>query len=389
MLPLRSKNPPESLPIATMVLIGLNLLVFALTVDPSLHIRAEVAQNYALSLGHISPVTLLAHLFLHENLLHVFGNMWFLYLFGFAVEGRLRALKFLLIYLGAGLFASLVQLIFFGGHGVYLLGASGAIMGVLGAALYLFPFGQVQFISGFGPASWQLSNWNMISVAIYYVGMDVLFIFVEGGSSSVAHLAHIAGALAGFGICAAMRPVRDSQRASEAKAMLHEVGDRSMLASSELAAMAVNAPKDTNLILNWMQRNIRDGSVKADCMDAFLSLLPRIIQKEPAPSVGFVLISLLAIDTPIASSHLLKVAHSLEVSDEGAMAKRLYDAVLRDANSSSSDLELALFRTGFIFEKLHEPKEAARSYGELIERFPMSAMAGQAQHRIEQLPFSR
>jgi len=387
-LPLRSKNPPESLPIATISLIAINLVVFALTVDQTWHIRSGVAHSVGLTGSNITPVTLIGHLFLHENLLHVLGNMWFLYLFGFAVEGRLKATKFLLIYFGAGIAAALIQLAVFGG-GSYLVGASGAIMGVLGAALYVFPFGEVQFISGIGPASWQLSTWTMISVSLYYLGMDLLFVFVHGSSSNVAHLAHIAGAVAGFGICAAMRPARDSRTASRAKAMLHELKDRTLLSSSELGAMAVNNPNDTNLILNWMQRNIRDGNVKPDCLGAFLRLLPRIIQKEQAPSVGFVLISLLAIDTPIKSVHLLKVARSLEASDEGAVARRLYESVLRNPKSSSSDIEAALFRTALVYERMNDPKEAASTYRELLDRFPMCPMAEQAKMRLARLPLFR
>ena len=283
--------------------------------------------------------------------------------------------------------AALIHLAVFGGDGSTMVGASGAIMGVLGAALYLFPFGQVQFVAGLGPSRWQLSTWNMISVAVYYLGMDVLFMFL--GGTGVAHLAHIVGAGVGFGICAAFRPPRDSRQASQAKAMLHETKDRSMLSSMELAAMAVNNPHDTNLILSWMQRNIRDGSVHKECLEAFLRLLPRIIQKEQGPSVGFVLISLLAIDTPIKSVHLLKVARSLEASDEGAMARRLYEYVLRNPKSSSEDITAALFRSALVFEGLNDPKQAALTYGELIERFPMSPMAGQAKMRLERLPLYR
>ncbi len=377
------------MPVATISLLVANLLIFALTVSPLLEIRPEVADAFALSRSNASLVTLITHLFLHQNVLHVLGNMWFLYIFGFAVEGRLRAGRFLAIYFGSGIFASLLQLWIFGGSGAYLAGASGAIMGVLGAALYLFPHGQVQFIWGFGPSRWQMSTWNMMFVAAYYLGLDLLFIFLGGFTSGVAHLAHIAGAAIGFGICYAFRPTRDTRQASEAKAMLTETKELSMLSSSELSAMARVNPNDTGLILAWMQRNIRDGNVRKDCSDAFLRLLPRIIEVEQGPSVGFVLVALLAIDTPIRSVHLLKVARSLEAADEGTMARRLYESVLRNSKSSSADIQAALFRLALIHEGMNQTKEAALTYGELLERYPMSPMAGQARMRLDNLPLYR
>src|SRR2546423_5337200 len=145
LLPLRSKNPPERFPIGTLCLIGINLLVFALTVDDTLHVRAEVLRTAGISLANFNPFSLIAHLFVHANLLHLAGNMWFLYLFGFAAEGRLRTPRFLVVYFAAGFAGSLLHQAMFGQVNAdsFSYGASGAIMGVMGGALFMFPFSKV------------------------------------------------------------------------------------------------------------------------------------------------------------------------------------------------------------------------------------------------------
>ncbi|HEY3781393.1 MAG TPA: rhomboid family intramembrane serine protease [Fimbriimonadaceae bacterium] len=387
LLPLRSKNPPESFPYATVSLITLNIIVFAATVDNTMHVRQDVVTAAALSAAHFNPLSLLTHMFLHENLLHITGNMWFLYLFGFAVEGRLRSAKFLLIYFASGLAGGLLQMAV-SPHGMYGLGASGAIMGVLGAALYLFPYSQVQFFCGIGYAG-RLATWSMIWVAVYFIGMDVLLTLISGTASGVAHLAHIGGAAAGFGVCLLLKAPRDNRQASDAKAIYDQTKDLSRLSSADLAAMAQNNPNDTRLILSWMHRNIRDGQIRQDCSVAFLRLLPSIIQKEQGPPVGFVLISLISIGMPIQNTHVLRVAQSVANVGEVTLALRLYDCVLRNPKSTPPDLEAALFRKALACEQLNNRQQAASTYTQFIQKFPMSPMAPQAKMRLEMLPVRR
>src|SRR4051794_870802 len=133
LLPLRSKNPPERFPIATLGLIGINALVFAFTVDDTLHVRPEVLHSLGLSLYNFNPVSLVAHMFVHADLLHLAGNLWFLYLFGFAAEGRLKTPRFLFVYFASAIVGGTTEVLAFGHFAPDspLVGASGGIMGVL------------------------------------------------------------------------------------------------------------------------------------------------------------------------------------------------------------------------------------------------------------------
>ena len=386
LLPLRSKNPPERFPIATLCLIGINVLVYAFTVDDTLHLRSEMLQKLGLSVSNFSPFTLFTHLFVHADLLHLAGNLWFLYLFGFATEGRLRTPRFLLLYFASGIVGAILELLVFGkvAPNVPLVGASGAIMGVLGAALYLFPHSKVEFFFGIGFGLSRLTTWNMAWVAAYYLGLDFLFA-VFAGRTGVAHLAHLGGAACGFAFCALFQVKRDSRQASDAKATYHETKDLSLLTSCELAAMAESNPDDTAIALNWMYRNLRDGAIKPECLRAFMRLLPDIIQREPAATVGFVLACISSV-TALRNEHVLHVAFTLEHRDT-MLALRLYDEILKNPASSTSDMEGALFRKALLCEiGLKNRPYAVRIYQQLIERFPMSPMAEQAKLRLSGLP---
>src|SRR5947209_6003270 len=163
LLPYKSKNPPESFPFATIGLIAINLIVYACTTKDGLSIRREVVEQYAVSGEHFTLLRCFTSMFLHGGVLHILGNMWFLYLFGFAVEGRLRSLKFLIVYMAAGFAGDLLHQALLGSSHPerFSLGASGAIMGILGSALYMFPFSKVNFVWSWSYTWWQVVTWDM------------------------------------------------------------------------------------------------------------------------------------------------------------------------------------------------------------------------------------
>src|SRR5690349_1013449 len=132
-VPYRCKNPPESFPWATYGLILANPFVYVCTTEYGLVIKESVLLEYGLTYDSMEPGDAFASLFLHANLMHLLGNMWFLHLFGSAVEGRLKWFKFLLVYFAAGFAGDALQLGIFGPMHPDIpgIGASGAIMGLM------------------------------------------------------------------------------------------------------------------------------------------------------------------------------------------------------------------------------------------------------------------
>ncbi len=386
LLPYKAKNPPESTPWGTIVLIVLNTAVFFLTSEYGLIARKDVVMQYGLSGAHSDLLNWITSMFLHGDIFHLLGNMWFLYLFGFAVEGRLRTAKFLLLYFVAGFAGSAAHYLVFspGNPTIPSLGASGAIMGLLGAALFMFPFGQMAFFYWFAFFLRGVFVWPMWGVALYYLGFDLVFAIIDA-KDGVAHLAHLGGAAAGFLVAFALRPQRDSADASEAKATLSEVNDLGILSSRELASMHASNPEDPLIALHWMHRSIRDPyGVKPECQAAFLRLLPKMIKDHEPGSIAFCLAFVASKPGLVPPSLVGDLGSKLERNGEFAMALRLFDLVVADPASRPGDVESALFRIGILCETaLGNPQRAHATYLEVVRRFGLSPMADQARARAK------
>ncbi|MEP6819034.1 MAG: rhomboid family intramembrane serine protease [bacterium] len=185
-------------PVVTYALIALNLLFFFVELsggDPFIQHWSVVPRRLLANPGADFP-TIFTSMFMHAGWLHLGGNMLYLWIFGDNVEDSFGHLKFLVFYLLCGIAATLAQLAFSTGSNVPNLGASGAIAGVLGAYILLFPRGQVKVLMGRG----------VIPVpALVVIGFWIVLQFVSGiGSISnsaqtggVAYMAHIGGFLAG------------------------------------------------------------------------------------------------------------------------------------------------------------------------------------------------
>ncbi len=152
---------------------------------------------------------LLTHMFVHAGLLHLLGNMVYLWVFGDNVEDRLGHTRFLLLYLGGGLVAAAAQTVLNLGEAVPLVGASGAVAAVLGAYLLTYPTHSVATLLTF-PASLLAfvlrSRWNIILLAVVELPAWIVlggwvWLQLRGyatpGGSGIAYAAHLGGFAAG------------------------------------------------------------------------------------------------------------------------------------------------------------------------------------------------
>lgn len=152
MFPIRDHNPAERTPWVTRALIAVNIAVFVLMLPLSTDPAAlnQVYVNYALlpvrlTAGENYPA-LLTSAFLHGGFMHLAGNMLFLWIFGDNIEDELGHLGFLLFYLASAIGAGLSQMAIDPGSYIPMVGASGAIAGVMGGYLLLFPRARVDIL---------------------------------------------------------------------------------------------------------------------------------------------------------------------------------------------------------------------------------------------------
>ena len=213
MIPLRDSTPSGAVPYVTIFIIILNSLVFLyeMSLGPQLEqflsaygltpIKVTESSRFSGGFWHNAVAPMFVSLFMHGGLLHIVGNMWFLWIFGDNIEDRLGHGKFFFFYLLCGIGATLIHVVFHPHSNIPTIGASGAISGVLGAYLVTYPHARVYTLL-------------IIVVLIRFVEIPAFvflliwigFQFVSGASefgvaqdtAGVAYWAHIGGFFVGI-----------------------------------------------------------------------------------------------------------------------------------------------------------------------------------------------
>ncbi len=176
----------------------------------------EISFDAALSAWGFRPAaptvsTAFASMFLHADVLHLFGNMLYLWIFGDNVEARLGRVGFLLTYLVGGCAAVALHSLLSGSPTVPLVGASGAVSGLLGAYLVFFPGNRV--VIGYVGAFLLFVRWGTVAlpaivVLLFYLMYENLLPAALGLGGPVAYGAHIGGFLFGAGLAGLVRRFR-------------------------------------------------------------------------------------------------------------------------------------------------------------------------------------
>ena len=194
MIPIRTDSRLRSTPWANYSIIAFNVLVFL--VQQKFH---RLTGMWELSPRQPTLLTFFTYSLLHENALHIGGNMLFLFIFGNNVNDKLGNFAYVVFYLSAGVVAGITYTL--AGQALPVIGASGAVAAVTGAYLVLFPRANVTIVYFFFyigvlelPSFW---------VIAFYFAQD-LFLNFSGAGGGVAHVAHIGGTLFGFTICFAL-----------------------------------------------------------------------------------------------------------------------------------------------------------------------------------------
>lgn len=202
--PYKDDNPRVLVPFVTYSIIGMNVLIFLYQLFLAMSgSEAEVSFIYLFGLipAQFHIINLFTSMFLHGGIAHLLGNVWFLWIFGDNVESALGHVRYALFYILCGLAAGLAQVLFNIDSMIPMVGASGAIAGVLGAYLIRYPHAQVHvfvFIFFFFttirvPAIIVLGIWFLTQLTN---GLGTLNLDTTGG---VAWFAHIGGFIAGVG----------------------------------------------------------------------------------------------------------------------------------------------------------------------------------------------
>ena len=199
--PYKDDNPRVLIPFITYCIIGLNILVFIYQyfIIQGVQLSEDFIYTYALIPANPSILTIFSSMFMHGGFTHIIFNMWFLWIFGDNIESVLGHKKYLLFYFLCGIGAGLSQIQIDPESTIPMVGASGAIAGVLGAYLFRFPRATVHvlvilivFITFIRvPAMIVIGFWFLSNLT---AGIGTLGIEQTGGT---AWFAHIGGFISG------------------------------------------------------------------------------------------------------------------------------------------------------------------------------------------------
>ncbi|MDD2904082.1 MAG: rhomboid family intramembrane serine protease [Syntrophales bacterium] len=222
MIPLRDNIPSSRRPYASYALIGVNVLFFffELSLGPHLpraiHLFGFTPSHFLNDLYQgsvaLAVIPIFTSMFLHAGWLHLIGNMWTLFIFGDNVEDVMGRGQFLFFYLACGLAALVPHVLFAPNSATPLVGASGAIAGVMGAYFSLYPGARVLTLVPIFivftvielPAYVFLGFWFVLQ---FFQGAFSIF-GVGGGEGGVAWWAHVGGFVAGAGLIRLIAPER-------------------------------------------------------------------------------------------------------------------------------------------------------------------------------------
>lgn len=200
MFPISDDNSARRIfPLVTYILIALNIIFFFIELGGgnALIERWAFIPSRFLANPAADFLTIFTSMFMHAGWVHLGGNMLYLWIFGDNVEDRFGHIKFIIFYLLCGVAATFAQLAFSSTSNIPNLGASGAIAGVLGAYIVLFPKGKVNVLMGRGvipmPALVVIGFWIVLQ---FFSGIGSIANAADTGG--VAYMAHIGGFIAGF-----------------------------------------------------------------------------------------------------------------------------------------------------------------------------------------------
>ncbi len=209
MIPLRDSHPSYSTPLVTIALIVVNVSVFFFEVSLDPFSRNHFISVYGATPDRLALFSLVTSMFLHGGWMHLIGNMWFLWVFGDNVEDILGRSKYLLFYVACGIAAAMTHVFLNPLSRVPMVGASGAIAGVMGAYVVKFPKSSITTLIPI------FVFFTTIEVPAYLMLLYWFVLQIFGGWGTIGHshlsvggtawFAHVGGFLAGVLLILALK----------------------------------------------------------------------------------------------------------------------------------------------------------------------------------------
>jgi len=381
-------------PFMTLGLVGMNVLVgiwFWLLPEVS---KEVTLYDLAVIPEQFHPVSLLTSMFMHGNFAHIFGNMWFLWVFGKSVEDGVSEWEYILVYIGAGFVGASLHTLTCPAYrqDIPCVGASGAIAGVMGAFLVMYPKERIKGLLGFWPVQ--------LPASLYLVWYFVIQLFhgvielydVKQLTSGIAFWAHIGGFIVGFvgigtsryreNFIALFRKQKSRSQGIDASAAFRE--GRFADCKQSCHSILKRTPNDrmARFLLSRMDALQGNTQRAVKILNAIRSEVMSS-RDYPAVSTFYIQMKKLGAADSFNASELLKAGIALrELGYPGEALTPLMNAVkLEDAEEL---LDLLLFQLGECVSELGDRRKGAAIMRRLVEWYPHSNVATMAKFSLQQ-----
>ena len=222
MFPIRDTNRSHTFPIVNWMIIIINAGIFIIQVRLPKETVEIIFNTFGVipirfvEFHPLAPISLFSSQFLHGGWLHIIRNLWILYIFGDNVEDRIGHIQYLVFYIITGIAGSLLQVVTQPFSNTPMIGASGAISGVLGAYIFFFPRARILTFVPIFILPWLVEIPAVIFLGIWFLSQFVNVINEASTivNSGIAYWAHLGGFGAGFILARRFKQTRDNRYGS-------------------------------------------------------------------------------------------------------------------------------------------------------------------------------
>ncbi len=401
----KEERQQQYIPLVTYNLILANILIFylfELSVSPELISNNLIFLPYAPTPVNV-PLSLFTSLFLHAGQGHLWGNMLFLWAVGTMVERRIGPRRLLAFYLISGIGGNLLYLLSckLTGSPAHILGASGAIAGVMGIFAVrcyfksmVFPLPILGIFSLILPVSLKIRLNSLVIIGLFFLadlsgGIEQ----VHGSSSSnVGHWAHIGGILCGTLLAMMFRINKEAilERHIELgnQAVNAQIGAGDLEKGEEsLRLLLTKDPENTEALL-LLARLRSKFTATEEGNELYRKVIPKLILENQEEAMMVFHEYYTVYYKGLDSDTMFRLANIFHRNDDLEAATQCLESVCQNKLTPPAMLEKALFQCARILESMDLINAASMYYRECIEKFPDSSLSTKAASRLEQPKFA-
>jgi membrane associated rhomboid family serine protease len=386
-LPIRTDSPVRRLPLANYALIALNVLAYLSTnllVDLAGGAEWNPKGRLALDPRNLELAQFFTYLFVHDGLLHLLGNLLFLWLFGNSVNCKMGQAAYLLFYLASGVFAGVGFAV---GGTSPCVGSSGAIAGITTAYLVLFPRAYVTvlyWIWFYLGTTHVQAMWLIVLKVILWDNIIAPGLEAGPGMVQVAYSAHIAGYLFGFVTCGLLLLLRALPRdqydiLALARRAYQRQQFRAAMANPETAARAAYGR------VARLEAGEEPPAAPPDDITRLRGEIAELLSSRDYAAAAERYEALVARDPKqcLSRRHMLDIANQLMVMDKYPQAAAAYEKYLQAYPAEGDALQIKLL-LGIIYAKYLQQYEAAQKYlRDCLSRLTNPDQVRQAHHWLD------